>query len=358
MRAVWDEKIPFPRYEDMKPVGGVVHVDIHTAVPGDYQFSLGSAAIKHKGVFYVSWLNSWRAENEPNSILAEKRSYDGGNTWDEYRKGFYSDDGFGRSHGVYLEHEGRLYVFCPRAHFDAWIYEDLLMEAYVLEENGEYTYLGLVTDEFFWPLCAPIKLDNGGYLIAGLRVDYYHKADGELTQKSYGAVALCDGKDILKWRVVTVPTPCGWAESTVLKYDDRLVMLARCGDTGFAQISESYDNGNTWSALVPSNFPAADSKLYAGTLCDGTRYVIFNVLGREYRRTLAIATAPAGDHPFDKVQILRDDFTKKPQFRENNEWSYPYVYEDIEQQKLFVVYTGDKENSVMSVLPLDKILRG
>ena len=81
------------------------------------------------------------------------------------------DASMGRSHGVYFEYHGELYLFCPKAGFGIISlsdYPDLKTEGYRLLPDGSWEYMGIVIDDYFWPMCEPIVLDNGTIVMAGL----------------------------------------------------------------------------------------------------------------------------------------------------------------------------------------------
>ena len=350
MYQLWDEQKKFPEFGEMKDIEGLKHIKVHEAIEGEYQFLLGAAIIKYQGTLYSSWGNSWRGENDDNTILAEKCSKDGGFTWEQYRRISVKEPGFGRSHGVYCEHEGKLYAFCPKARYDRIdAYPDLTMEGYVMDADGEYECLGIVLEADFWPMCEPIRLEDGSLVMAGLKTNGGKNAEG--------AVALCDGKDITKWEMRVFPNPRGfryWGETTVVKWEDKLVAIVRSGSrTTTALVSISKDQGQTWSDLEESNLPIAHSKMYAGVLANGEMYVVFNVRGRGLRDTLAIAV---GKDKFDRVYVIRDGFDAPPKYWQTNEWCYPYAYEDREEKKLYVVYAMDKADCEMTVIPTDSLM--
>ncbi|MBR5152483.1 MAG: exo-alpha-sialidase [Clostridia bacterium] len=345
MYHLWNGSNPFPKCAEMNILSESKYVNIHTAIEGEYQFLLGSAIIKHNDVFRSSWGNSFRMENDNNTILAEKISSDGGETWTEYKKLSQTDTGFGRSHGVYFEHMGKLYAFCPKAEFDRVdAYPELKMEAYVFN-NGTWDNLGIVLDADFWPMCQPILLDNGTLVMAGLKTD-----------DARAAVALCNGANLTQWEMKVLPNRNQykhWGETTILKQADKLIAIVRA-ELGIncVLVSESYDNGKTWSDLEKSNFPIALSKMYAGVLDDGTNYLIFNPMGEgadiNARDALCIAV---GKDLFERVYIIRHGFETKPRFWGNNEWCYPYAYEDRETGKLYVVYAKNKEDCELAIIP-------
>lgn len=344
MYKLWNDERQLPTVNEMKNIEGIQYVNVHTAIKGEYQFLLGAAITEYKNTLYTSWGNSYRNENDDNTILAGKHSYDGGKTWTDYKKISKSDEGFGRSHGIFFAHKDKLYAFCPKARFDKIdAYPDLKMETYVLDEQGSWQCLGIVLDEDFWPMCEPVILDNGTFLMAGLKTD-----------SAEAAVVLCDGKDLTKWKMQVIPNPNGfeyWGETTVLKQKDKLTAFVRGGERAECiLVSESYNNGISWSGLEKSNFEISNSKMYAGTLSNGNNYLVFNAKSENYRETLCIAT---GKELFDKIYVIRHGFDEAPKFWIENEWCYPYAYEN--DGNLYVVYAKNKEDCELAIIPVKSL---
>lgn len=349
MFELWNNEIPFPDYENLETVQGIEYIDLHTAIDGEYQFALGNAIIKYNGVFYASWANSWRNENDNNTIVTQKNSYDGGYNWVNKKQITRTDEGYGRSHGVYFEYNNTLYFFCAKATFETSTYKNLRTEVYVLNDDDEFESLGIIADSLFWPMCEPLCLDDGSIIMAGLTAT-------TCVPWGYGkaSVARCNGKDLTKWEVTVLPDEDQimiWGESTILKNGNMLIAIIRAEFHDNAIVSYSKDNGISWTSVEESNFPASWSKLYAGTLSSGKNYIVFNLQGRN-RDTLVIAT---GYGAFDKVQIIRDGFDALPKYWDNNEWCYPYAFEDAEQKKLFVTYAKNKEDCEIAIIPLENL---
>jgi len=343
MYILWNKEKAFPTAQEMKPIKGLRFVDVHTAIPGQYQFLLGCAVKEFCGTLYASWGNSYRFENDDNTICAQMTSADGGLTWQDYQRITRKDEGFGRSHGVYCAHNDTLYYFCPKARFKKIDgYPELKTEGYVLTENG-FECMGIVLEDDFWPMCEPIKTDEGTLLMAGLETDH-----------AQAAVALCDGKDLRHWRMTVLPNPHNykyWGETTVLKLKDKLLAIVRGGDdVPYALVSESFDNGRTWSGLQQSNLPISNSKMYAGTLSNGRNYLLFNAPSENYRETLCIAL---GDTTFDEIYLLRHGYASPPKYWMNSEWCYPYACEA--NGNLYVVYARNKEDCELAILPIESL---
>ncbi|MBO5646360.1 MAG: exo-alpha-sialidase [Clostridia bacterium] len=343
MFTLWDPEKHFPAPDKIPLLSGTEYRRVHTAVEGEYQFLLGAAVIRHEGILRACWGNSFRGENDDNTILFEKCSADGGMTWDEGRRISRTDAGFGRSHGVYAALGGELYAFCPRARYERIdAYPELVCEGYRLHPEGNWEFLGTVLPDRFWPMCEPIRLENGNLLMAGLETD-----------RAEAAVALCREDDVTRWEMKRFENPEGfryWGETTVLRRSDRLTAIIRGGNRILC--SESTDEGESWSSLEQSNFPISASKMYAGTLQNGLNYLIFNAETAVYREALCIAI---GDSYFRRVFLLRRGFDAPPRFWGQNEWCYPYAWEDREAGLLYVIYAKNKEDCELAILPTTQL---
>ena len=345
---LWSSENPFPLFESLSFAPDIRYLTAHTMKEDGYHFLLGAAVVKYEDALRVSFANSLCTENDDCTRLVEAVSFDDGKTWREHVIA-ETKTGYGRSHGVYFSYKGELYVFCPRAKYDKIDrYPDLKMEVYRLNSNGEYDCLGIALDGDFWPMCAPVALDDGGFVMAGLKTD-----------SGTAAVALCDGKDVTKWEMIQLPNPKGfryWGETTILKQKDRLLAIVRnSGSIRNLLVSESLDGGRMWSALEESDFPASHSKIFAGVTTNGISYLVFNMRDRGAsigRDTLAIAV---GRECFEKVYLLRDGFDHPPFHWRYNEWSYPYVCEDSENGKLYIAYSKNKEDCEVAVLSIKEL---
>lgn len=344
MRELWNKDIVFPNKDELKPIDGIEIINVHTAKDDGYHFLLGAAVTKHKGVLRVSYANSLVTENDDHTVLNEKYSFDDGLTWMENTIATCKN-GYGRSHGVYMNHAGKLYVFCPRAQFkDIASYPHLKTEQYVLNEDGSYERTKTVLNDHFWPMCEPIITDNGNIVMAGLKSD-----DGQ------SAVAICNG-EISKWKMKTIPNPNklkNWGETTVFNNNGKLIALVRGGGKENLLISQSIDYGENWSSLEKTNFPIAHSKIYALKLSNGANCLIFNFReDGESRSTLALTV---GKEYFEKIFVIRQGFNSKPKYWNANEWCYPYAYEDTDNGILYVTYAGDKENCELAKIPIKSL---
>jgi hypothetical protein len=198
-------------------------------------------------------------------------------------------------------------------------------------------------------------MDNGNWVIGGEN----HWDDA--------AVAISDGDDLTKWKMVTIPRPEAfkvlWPESAIINQGNNK-LLALCRPHHFdrdqpyswtAPVSESSDGGETWSPLGRSNFPLAPSQPFAGRLSTGHNYLLTNSR-EEARCLLSIALTDAKGGPFRHIFKLRHQQWPKTRLFANNlgkptEWAYPSAVEY--DGNLYIAYSQAKEDCVLSIIPVD-----
>ena len=163
--------------------------------------------------------------------------------------------------------------------------------------------------DLFLPNCQPIKMADGNWIMAG-------RAASRFGVKPFiPAVAISQGDDLTgRWNVVplqTEMTPAHCPETTVWVEGRQLVALTR-NNTGAAPfVYASQDYGRTWNAVKDHTLTASASKLYAGHLSTGERYVVFNLpaegeTGFRSRETLAIGVSRPGELAPEKIWRVQD----------------------------------------------------
>ncbi len=265
-----------------------------------YRFLHGVALAWHKGRLYASFGHNRGGENTDTEEARVRVSDDGGATWGPVVTIDPGDEpGVGVSHGVFLSHAGRLWAFHGAY---TGIMQDVHARAYVLNEaDGSWKRKGTVVGGGFWPLGEPVRMDDGNWIMAGIRV-----GDGDPA-----AVAISRGDDFTKWDLVVIPKPAGlkmWGESAVIVEGRRVTNIARCdGKQPVALVAFSEDFGRTWTESRPSNLPMAASKPCAGTLSTGQRFLICSTTadGGSRRSPLTIALSRPGETNFSRVFVIR-----------------------------------------------------
>ena len=198
---------------------------------------------------------------------------------------------------------------------------------------------------------------DGNWIMAGARVSHGFDVVGDLP-----AVAISEGDDFTKWKMVLIPAAKGvgniWGESTVIVEDKRIINISRYGTKALALVSVSEDHGRTWTPTAPSNLPMATSKPYAGTLSTGQRYLVCTTTADTggKRSPLTIAVSKPGESVFSKVFLIRRSvFPEGPGVSDPRaDFSYPYAVEH--DGKLYIGYTHKSHAAnELAVIPVNEL---
>ena len=330
-----------------------------------YNWLHGMACVWHKGLLYTFWGHNKGKENTPTEVAQGRHSADGGRTWSPVWMLAPHTETEGRSHGVFLSHDGTLWAFLARF---GEKFSGLRTEAYVLTrepqgaKDGDLTWeLRGTVVEGFWPCDEPIRMPNGNWIMAGMDIPDGHKW-------AWPAVAISKGDDFTAWERVLLPVSEDqrdiWGESTVIVDEKEMVVIIRAGyrhDRALA--SRSTDLGRTWSDVEWTNLPMACTKAYAGVLSTGQRYLIGTTV-RDHggqRHPLTIAVSKPGEKVFSTMFRIRDDVLPEGpgESTEGARLSYPYAVEH--EGHLYVVYSncggrgGNRNSGEMAVIPIQAL---
>jgi len=340
---LWDHRVPLLKSAELPVIQGVRFSVIkpYEFSTDGYRFLHGLGLCFHKGRLYASFGHNRGGENTETEEARFSVSDDDGQSWNEVRTIDSGEGSVGVSHGVFLSHNGTLWAF-QGAYTGTMT--GVHTRAYVLDETTQqWLAIGTVINDGFWPMQEPQPMDDGNWIMAGLKV-----GDG-----NPATVAISHGQDFTKWDVVTIPQCSGlkmWGESTVIVNGKQITNLSRYGDKAKALIATSEDHGRTWSEMRPSNMPMTTSKPIAGTLSTGQRYLVCTTTADSGNRRspLTIAVSGAGESLFSKIFLIRHaDFPDGPgESHPNAALSYPYAIEHA--GKLYVGYSnsGDKSTRV------------
>ena len=330
-----------------------------------YRFLHGVALGWHKGRLYASIGHNQGGENTDTEEARVCYSDDDGMTWSKLVTiDGQREPGVGVSHGVFLSHKGRFWAFHGAYHGTM---EKVHTRAYLLnEKDGSWERKGTVIGGGFWPMQEPIKMDDGNWIMGGLKVGNGNPA----------AVAISHGDDLMKWDLVVIPnhrtTGKMWGESTVLVDGKKITNISRYGKDAKALAAFSEDYGRTWTKMRVSNLPMATSKPYTDTLSTGQRYLICSTTadGGGRRSPLTIALSRPGEETFSKVYVIRHAvFPDGPgESHPRSALSYPYAVEH--DGKLYVGYSNsgggvgrvgkgrelwNNNSAEMAIIPLDSL---
>jgi len=311
---------------------------------------------------FVNFSNAPRLESEPAQIMRGRRSADGGLTWGEIEvvaPGF-SDGRRRHETAPLLAHQGKLWAFVGR--YDYGSKYSLGMEIYQLGEDGrrfEPVSDGIVAPGFV-PFVQPQRLPNGNWIIGG-----------HINHATQAAVAISAGDNLMEWSV----SPIGYnmhpgiPETALLVTETSVVALIRpAKGQPTPGVAVSYDGGRSFGPTEPSDLPAIDTKLFAGTLSSGHHYVIFNATDRDGlagelpRHRLLIGVMPPGDiAPFERVLTVIEDAPPQLDLASIGEpaplhaWAYPEAVEHAGQ--LHITFSMNKRHCWLASIPVADLTR-
>ncbi len=332
------------------------HSFIDSCESGQYQFSLGADIVFHEGEFIAQWANGWREENDTESLVRGRRSKNAVN-WSAREIIAPGFEGIGyHSHGVFHSYQGQLWSFNAQHRqqkVNNGYFQGLHTDAFLWKPQTRKWVPEEVTGlDAFWPLCQPIKLGNGKWIMAGAQ-------NGAKTALS--AVAICDNDQMKRWRKVVIPHPAElapdqiWGETTVTAEGSRVLAIVRCrkkGNIGFWS-AISTDHGETWPVLSESNIPHGGGRPTLGRLPDGRHFLVSNIRSRD---TLVLALTKPGTFEFNQMFRLIDKpsppVRMPPAGAKRSQWGYPGAFHH--DGKLYVVYSATKEATGLTVVDLKK----
>jgi hypothetical protein len=346
LSAVHAAEPPFP--------AGIKHVRVERSDSDSYQFLHDPAIEFHKGELFAAWYNCPEKEIVGESLIRCRRSKDGGETWsaleviaeDTSREGTYYVPAQLLSHGGVLH----AYVGKMKGH-------DLITNCavFVLDEaTNRWQPRGDIAD-LFLPNCQPLRMADGNWIMAG-------RVASRFGVKPYiPAVAISRGDDLAgRWQVVPLSKELSTAqlpETTVWVEGRELLAITRNQTDTVPFVFASHDYGRTWSAVKDHAFTASTSKLYAGHLSTGQRYLVFNQpkegeKGFNSRETLVIAVSRPGESALAKTWCVQNHST----FDRPPASHYPCAIEH--EGRLFVLYTAGlsgRRQCELAIIPITSL---
>jgi hypothetical protein len=354
---LWDERVALLKSADLPAVQGAeFHVIKKKAPDSDgAKWTLGVGLAWHKGRLYASYGYNQGDENTPTEEAHVRVSDDGGKTWSAPVVMDHGEGNLGVSHGVFLSHGGHLWAFMG-AFYDH--FQRTHTRAYLLDETtGQWQAKGMLLNDGFWPMQEPQKMEDGNWIMSGVRVSKGYDFSGDPP-----AVAISHGDDFTKWDLIVLPLDrrlrSVWGESTVIVKGRQITNISRYGGKALALIATSNDFGRTWGTALPSNLPMATSKPYAGTLSSAQRYLVCTTAADTggKRSPLTIAVSKPGESVFSKVFVIRRSiFPEGPGVSsERADFSYPYAIEH--DGKLYIGYTHKSHvANEVAIIPIQSL---
>ena len=324
-----------------------------------FSFLHEAAIIEFNGVLYASWYNNTQFELQGYTPICEKRSYDGGKTWNDMQ--IIAEDKSGKilyCPPVYAVCDDKLYML-----MNEMVGADLIhaLDLYVLNEETDKF-------EFLWSKPIPFKLNtnavalpNGRLMLPGriAEVDSFPNTPAVLISDS--------GKADAEWRLVKIAPdgnlPDGrklvHPEISVICCDDTLYMFSRNDESGVTIVYISKDFGESWSNVTAHDIPLVSSKMYCGTLKSGENYIIANT--ESWQRTkLEIYFSKKNEMVFDKKLTIFDASNNNyPTLKDVQGCHYPSAIES--DGKFYVIATKNvgswiRRGAELFVINLNEVL--
>ncbi|MDP7399339.1 MAG: exo-alpha-sialidase, partial [Lentisphaeria bacterium] len=288
--SVWAPDVPFPRLSELRLADRISHVVIHRGIE-DFQFLHESSIAHHRNSLFVAWNNSPVAESEKGTVVRWIRSDDDFASWSTPA-----------AVAPMLDHETVVWESCQLLSVDErlWAFVGQVhLQPRRSDETGGRTVIFLFDDaagewreqgsiDGFHPLNRPQQAAGGNWVMGGQ------------FNLVLPRVAISRGSDFSGWDVCEIPSTPGdcvnYAETSLAVGESVITAYVRSA-TAAAYVSQSHDDGRSWSPLCISNLPMSSSKTCAGVLSSGQRYLAFNMKpeadGVHSRDVLAMAVANA-----------------------------------------------------------------
>jgi len=362
-QSPWPEDKPFPTRNELTFPNGCAYSIIHDCdTDPDYQF-LHETAVGWDGEELVlGWYQNPAEELIGKTFQRTARSRDDGKTWSEPKsvteRG--NDDGLMYVGIQFLAHQGTFYAFSNQENGQEYPVNCLLLR--YQQESQSWEELGPVAARFL-SMQGPVRMDNGNWIISGS----YNPTPGS----QFGfmpAVYVSQGDNVTaEWKRYLIDTEFVnfYAETALIVEGSHITAITRLEEYPFPNFYVSDDYGRTWDKMPNHTFPTSRSKIAAGVLSNGIRYMIYNhpdfqrdaegkpiLDGMIRNRTvLAIALAFPGDTTFTQIYKLSDPTVSTEQAGS----FYPCAVEH--NGKLYVSYTGQhkKRNAALVVVPIQSL---
>jgi len=336
---------------------GIRYVNVERSL-GKYKFLHDPAIVVHKKQLIAAWYNCPEEEISGESCINARRSDDGGITWSEVET-IAKDT---NNTGIYyvpaqlLSIKNELFSFVG-----SMTGHDRIVNTAMYQYNDSakrWNITGEIAD-LFLPNCMPQKLKNGNWIMAG-RVALVL---GELPLTP--AVVISNGDDIKSpWRVVKLQEKKfkkdQHPETTVIADGNKLYAFTRVNSRNYIpKFYVSKDFGETWTQIENHDFRAVSSKLYAGTLSTGQKYVVFNYPMSDQinaRGVLALSLSSANEKELTFSRVLKIRSSKMPGSPADSHYPSAVEYDG----KLYVIYTAEftgekKRQCELAIIPIESL---
>lgn len=145
--------------------------------------------------------------------------------------------------------------------------------------------------------------------------------------------------------------PVGLCEGSFFQTDDGILHMMLRSGTDRLWVTESTDNGTTWSEPRATGFSDDHAKFHFGRLPDGRFYYVGNPDPGSGRNPLVLSFSRDGIH-FDRHYILADEPQTQKRTGKHKGGIYAYPHTMVLDDMLYVIVSVCKESVLVMRVPL------
>lgn len=353
---------------------------IYNPVEGGWTFSHHPYITFFKGKFYVMWSNGRINEDDVGQRILYSFSEDF-EEWAEPRP--LIDSQMGESYecvispcGFYFnENDGKLVAYYFQYEYMDWMIEN----GHRRKENSGHKNMKFMcittTDGLSWsepifissnivPNHPPARLKSGRLLISGsVLYPYTDNPDGIHDWKISGIYPkdmdlsnFCDDSEGIGIAAGKAGWPVTLCEGSFIQTDDGVIHMMLRSGTDWLWVTESYDNGESWTEPRKTRFTDNRTKFHFGRLPNGTFYYVGtpDPFPPRTRHVLVLSLSEDGLN-YNRHFILQDKQYKLefPGLHKNGIYGYPSTM--VHDGYLYVTVSICKERIMVMRVPCDTL---
>lgn len=339
---LWDPHVSFPpSLEEIPPLPFAEYGVVHLGREHEHKYTHAPAVAFDGEDLVVGWQSAPWDEGDADQIILARRSLDGGKTWMPLE--FITPKLEGRDrYGfcVFLNHHNGFWAMSTKrrsSQMVAFRYDPV---------KGNWNEHCVVFTKNEWTATDAIRLmDNGRYILSG----------GVLENR----IGISDVGSLANWTFSRInhDPDLRFPLASLIVQGREITAIMRNSQTPLALVAKSFDYGVSWSQPRVSNFPMSAARPFAGKLSNGSIFVISNTppnKNSHSRQALTIAVGDPGKFRLNKIwRISRGTPLPLlyPGHAKGRQYSYPSAVEF--KEKLYVVYSVNKEDCELAIIPLE-----
>lgn len=322
------------------------------------------------GTLYATWSCGERDEDTPGQAMMLATSEDGGRSWSEPRVLTGPDEprGVCTAMGLHI-HQGRLVAYC--GHYEMSDHGMLMYYAtggnaslgdperpshlgahtriYVSDDAGASWDGPVATIPGFVPNLAPSPLASGRLLMPGnFRYPYTDDPAGIEGWHLAGLPGVPDDvPDEAEGHVVADRIrggDYGLCEGSFFQTDDGVIHMMLRTTAGRLAVTESADEGRTWSEPALTGYTDCECRFHFGRLPDGRFFGLSCPEPKSERRPMVLATSGDGVR-FDRHYLLGEEppfLARIPGVHKYGRYGYPSLH--LAEDRAVAIYSVNKED--------------